>query len=74
MKKNWRPEGWDALDIYAANESICTSETDFIEAGATAMLEALRRRQQLQLSVLIELIPTWTAIPLVVPDDDEKGK
>lgn len=39
---SWRPEGWDALDIYAGMESIETTATDLIEAGADAMLEALK--------------------------------
>ena len=39
--KRWRPRDWDALDIYAEVESIGTTATDYIEAGADAMTEGL---------------------------------
>jgi len=37
----WRPEDWDALDIYATIESISTTGIDYIEAGADGILSAL---------------------------------
>ncbi len=41
----WRPEGWDAEDIYAGAEHIGMTSLDLVDAGADAMLTALRRRE-----------------------------
>ncbi len=38
----WRPEGWDAEDIYAGAEHIGMTSLDLVDAGADAMLAALR--------------------------------
>jgi hypothetical protein len=37
---SWRPAGWDAEDILAAQSGFATA-TDLIEAGANAILEEL---------------------------------
>ncbi len=38
----WRPEGWDAEDIYAGAEHIGMTSLGLVDAGADAMLAALR--------------------------------
>ncbi len=39
---SYRPEGWDALDIYAATEHIGMTLLELVEAGADAVLMALK--------------------------------
>jgi len=38
---SWRPDGWDAEDIYATTEWIGMEQTDLVEAGADALLTNL---------------------------------
>lgn len=40
----WRPEEWDADEIYTETESPRVGAGDYIEAGADAMLEAIIER------------------------------
>jgi len=44
MEKNigWRPDNWDIAQIRGDNEYRCLTPEEWAEAGADAMLEALR--------------------------------
>ena len=41
--KNWRPKGWKNPHIIAIDDVDCSIEAQSFEAGANAMLEALRK-------------------------------
>ena len=43
---SWRPDGWDAEDIYATTEWIGMEQTDLVEAGADAIVEAQKEEGQ----------------------------
>ncbi len=43
MSKKWRPEGWDLDKIVDKVDKAKGIEGDYVEAGADAMLEALKR-------------------------------
>lgn len=51
----WRPKGWNTAEIYAATDD------DLIEAGADAMLEALRSSRERHdiLTVTLPISEHW---------------
>lgn len=61
----WRPEGWERTrETYIDEGGCCQCRADY-EAGATAMLEALRSKDEGVLSDLIRLIHIGLISPAV---------
>ena len=71
---SWRPDGWDAEDIYATTEWIGMKQTDLVEAGADAMLEVLRASGKKDIAPihLLDWVMTLPAGTLVFIPDDAK--